>query len=120
MAHDREIVRDEQIGEAEALLQIDQQVDDLRLDVHVERGDRLVGDDEVGPQRERARDRDALALPAGEFVRIALGRFRAEADDVEQLADALRRLRARSCVMPWKRSGSLRMSPTVMRGLSDA
>ena len=37
VAHHREIVRDEQIGEAEALLQIDQQIDDLRLDVDVER-----------------------------------------------------------------------------------
>ena len=75
MAHHREIVRDEQIGEPEPLLQVDHQVDDLRLDVDVERGDRLVGDDEIGLDRERARDRDALALAAGELVRIALGRL---------------------------------------------
>ena len=37
-----EIVRDEQIGEAVLALQVDQQVDDLRLDRDVERGDRLV------------------------------------------------------------------------------
>ena len=34
--------------EAEPLLQVGEQVDDLRLDRDVERGDRLVGDDEVG------------------------------------------------------------------------
>jgi hypothetical protein len=46
--HHREVVGDEEIGEAEALLQVLQQVDDLRLDRHVERGDRLVADDQVG------------------------------------------------------------------------
>ena len=39
---DREVVRDEQIGEAVLALQVDQQVDDLRLDRDVERRDRLV------------------------------------------------------------------------------
>ena len=41
--HDREIVRDEQDREAELALQVAQQVEDLRLDRDVERGDRLVG-----------------------------------------------------------------------------
>ena len=73
-------MRDEQVGEAEPLLQVDQQVDDLRLDVDVERRDRLVGDDEVRLDRERARDGDALALAAGEFVRVALARRARQAD----------------------------------------
>ena len=42
-----EIMRDEEISEPEFLLQILQQIDDLRLDRHVERGDRLVADDEL-------------------------------------------------------------------------
>ena len=50
---------------------LQEQVDDLRLDRHVERGDRLVADQHVGLHRERARDRDALALAAGELVREA-------------------------------------------------
>ena len=54
-----------------SLLQILQQVDDLRLDRHVERRDRLVADDQVGLGSERAGDADALALAAGELVRIA-------------------------------------------------
>ena len=37
-----EVVRDEQVGQAELALQVDQQVDDLRLDRDVERRDRLV------------------------------------------------------------------------------
>src|SRR5581483_9223597 len=68
---DREVVGDEQIGDAEFLLQILQQIDDLGLDRDVERGDRLVADDQLGLDRERARNADALALAAGKFVRIA-------------------------------------------------
>ena len=66
-----EIVRDEEVGEAEPRLEVDQQVEDLRLDRDVERRDRLVGDDQLRLERERARDADALALAAGELVRIA-------------------------------------------------
>ena len=71
--HDREIVRDEKKREPVFLLQIFKEIDDLRLDRDVERGDRLVADDERRLHRERARDADALALPARELVRIALG-----------------------------------------------
>ena len=68
----REIVGDEQIGEAQFLLQILEQVEDLRLHRDVERRDRLVADQQVGAERQRARDADALALAAGEAVRIAV------------------------------------------------
>ena len=66
-----QIVRDEQIGEAEVLLQVDQQVDHLRLHRHVERGHRLVADDQLRLQGERACDDEALALAARELVRKA-------------------------------------------------
>ena len=62
--HHCEIVRDEHVGKMQPLLKIEQQIDDLRLDVHVERGDRLIRDDEVRLGRESARDGDALALSA--------------------------------------------------------
>ena len=68
----REVVRDEQIGEPELFLQINQQVEDLRLDRNVERRDRLVADQQIGPQRQGAGDADALALSAGEAVRITV------------------------------------------------
>ena len=48
VAHDGEIVGDEQVGDAELALKILEQVDDLRPHRHIERRDRLVGDDEVG------------------------------------------------------------------------
>ena len=64
-----EVVRDEDVREVEVVLEVVEQVDHLRLDRDVERGDRLVGDDQLRVQRERARDADPLALPAGELVR---------------------------------------------------
>ncbi|KKN95133.1 hypothetical protein LCGC14_0182020, partial [marine sediment metagenome] len=47
VAHHAQVVRDEQVGEAELLAQVLQKVDDLRLDGDVERGNRLVADDEL-------------------------------------------------------------------------
>ena len=81
----RQVVRDEQVGEAELLLQVLEQVDDLRLDRHVERRDRLVADDQLRLDRERARDADALALAAGELVRIAAHVIGLQADGLQQL-----------------------------------
>jgi hypothetical protein len=53
-------------------LQVAQQVDHLRLHAHVERRGRLVQHDEFRLQHHGAGDGDALALAAGEFVRIAV------------------------------------------------
>ena len=83
-----EVVGDEQIGEPELGLQVAQQVEDLRPDRDVESGDRLVEHDELGRQRQSARDGDALALPAGEFVREKVCGPLRQADQVEQLQDA--------------------------------
>ena len=75
---DADVVRDEQIRDAELALQLEQQVQDLRLHRDVECRGRLIADDELGLDRERARDRDALALAARELVRIALERVAAQ------------------------------------------
>ena len=42
--------------------------------------DRLVADDELGLERQRPGDADALALAAGELVRVARGSARGQAD----------------------------------------
>ncbi len=118
MLDDREVVADEQQRQAELVLQIGQQVDDLRLHRHVERRDRLVADDQVGARRQRARDADALALPAGELVRIAADRVARQAAPCPAAARRARSARARA-PMPKLISGSARMSRTFMRGLSD-
>jgi hypothetical protein len=67
--HDRQVVGDEQVCQRELGLELLQQVDDLRLNRDVERGDGLVRDDEVWVDRQRTGDPDPLALAAGELVR---------------------------------------------------
>ena len=46
--HHRQIVGDEQVRQPELVLQVREQVEDLRLDRHVERRHRLVADDQPG------------------------------------------------------------------------
>ena len=102
----------------EPLAQVLEQVEHRRLHRDVERGDRLVGDEQLRLERERARDADALALTARELARVGVERARAEPDEVEQLAaarvDPIARARSRA------RAGArASVCRTVMRGLSD-
>ena len=55
-----------------SLLQPLHQVEDLRLGRHVERGRRLVGDQELGVVDQRHRDHHALAHAARELVRVVV------------------------------------------------
>ena len=80
VAHHAEVVRDEQVGEPELVLQVGEQIQDLRLDRHVERRGGLVADQQRGLDGERAGDADALALAAGELVRDSATWSRVEAD----------------------------------------
>ena len=94
-----------------------EQHQDLRLHADVERRDRLVGEDQVGPERERAGDADALALAARELVRIAARRGRAAARPRRAGA----RPRARPplpLAMPCTRIGSPSASAMRWRGSS--
>ena len=68
--------------------ELDQELQDLRLHHHVERGRRLVGEQHARVARERHRDRRALAHAAGELVREAARALGADADELEQLAAA--------------------------------
>ena len=81
-----EVVGDEQVGQTQLGLQIAQQVQDLGADRHVERGDGLVEHDQLGRQRQRPRDGDALALAARELVREEVGRAVRQPDEIEQVA----------------------------------
>ena len=85
VADDGEVVGDEHQREVEAILEVDEQVDDLRLDRHVERRDRLVGEDDVRLDGQRPGQTDALALAAGELVRVAVGGVGGKSDEAEQL-----------------------------------
>ena len=88
--HDREVVGDEEIGQAELRLEVLQEVDDLGLDRDVERRDGLVADDQRGLHGEGARDAHALPLAARELVRVAVGVLRQEPDVPEQILHARR------------------------------
>ena len=76
------------VGICAAILQ---QIDDLPLDLNVERRYRLVADDEGRLHRQRTRDTDALALAAGKLMRITLGHIPPQPD----ISPAVR-LRARA------------------------
>jgi hypothetical protein len=71
MLNDGEIVANEEESQAELVLEVRKEVDDLSLDGNIKGGDRLVADDQAGTGRECARNADALALAAREFVREA-------------------------------------------------
>ena len=89
MLNDAEIMTDEQVGEPEFLLQILQQVQHLRPHRHIERRHRLITDDQFRTRREGTSDGDALALAAGELMRIALRRLGPQPDGFQQFGDAI-------------------------------
>src|SRR5437868_4616931 len=71
---DAQVVGDEEHREIELLSDLVQQLEHLGLHRDVERRHRLIADQQHGLHRQCARDANALALPAGELVRIALQR----------------------------------------------
>ena len=89
-AHQVQVVGDEQQRHAHLALQLVQQRQDLRLDGHVQRGGRLVADQQLRRAGQRHRDHRALALAAGELVRIGvdLGLGVGDAGAVQQLDGA--------------------------------
>ena len=69
---DPQIVADEEVGEAVAGLERAEEGHDLGLHGDVEGRGRLVEHDEARLEDDGAGDGDALALPAGELVRVAV------------------------------------------------
>ena len=67
-----EVVRDQQHAHPLPALDVGEQVEHLGLDGDVERGGRLVGDQQLRPSGERHRDHDALLHAAGKLERIVL------------------------------------------------
>src|SRR5690606_19981885 len=84
VVHHRQVVGDEDHRQVVALLHLLEQVEDLRLDGDVERGDGLVADQHLGFQYEGAGQGDPLALPAGELGRApAAGVLGVQTDRLE-------------------------------------
>src|SRR5215475_6691776 len=85
MAHGRHVVGYEEISRSLLLLQILQNIDHLRADGNVKRGDRLVGDDELWAERKGTDNPEALALTAGKLARSLADMLRAEAHRFQKL-----------------------------------
>ena len=92
-AHHGEVVADEQERHAQILAQQREQLQHARAHRHVERADRLVGDDQGGPGDDGARDGEALALASGELVRVAPRVVGGEIDPAQRLGHAAPRAR---------------------------
>ena len=101
-------------------LQVAHEVEDLRLDGDVERGGRLVGDEQLRVAGERHRDHHPLAHAAGQLVRIGVGARlgRRDAHRAQHLDRALARLAAPPIARCRRRPSAI-WSPTVNTGLSD-
>lgn len=85
-------MRDEHVGQVKFLLQVVQQVQNLRLNRNVQRGDWLVGDDQLWPHSQRARNADTLFLAAGKLMRVAFGVLGAQSYRLQQLVHNLHAL----------------------------
>ncbi len=108
-----EVVRHEQ--RRQALLAEDPlELDADRLPgVRVECGQRLVEEEHPGPARERAGERDPLALPAGELARPCRGEM-PDPEPIEQLGDAVA-----AAVAHIARDGQVREERVVLEHVAD-
>ncbi len=82
------VVRHEDRRDVDLVVQPPQPVAQLLAHRRVQRAERLVEQEHARLHGERARERHALALAAGELRRVAIGPA-AEVDEREQLVDAL-------------------------------
>src|SRR6185437_7362214 len=82
-------VRDEEVGDLTLRLQLDEQVEDRSLNRDVQRGGRLVADDELRLPCEGARDGEPLLEPARELPRTRADVALSEPDRPHQLVHAL-------------------------------
>ena len=78
---------DDDGGDAEPLLQLAQLHLHRLAQLGVERGERLVEQEELGRERQRAGDGDALALAAGELRHGPVGEA-GQMHQLQQLVDA--------------------------------
>jgi hypothetical protein len=91
LAHQAQVVADEEHAHLVRGLELAQQLQDLALDGDVQRRGGLVGDQQLGLAGQRHGDHHALLLAAGHLVRVGLQAARrlGDAHLVEQLLGAL-------------------------------
>ncbi len=101
----RQVVADEQVGHAQAVLQVLHQVEHLGLHRHVQRADRLVGHDQLGLGDQGAGDGDALALAARKLMRVLVHVAGAQAHRVQHGGGALRHVGGAAVALRGQRLG---------------
>ena len=120
IARAREIVRDVEERDLPFRLQLQHQVQDPDANRDVEHARRLVGEEHDRLDRERACDRDALALTAGELVRVLVGDRAPAGRGRPSRATRARGLRSRpSATIPWISSGRAMWCRIVFTGFSE-
>ena len=103
---DGEVMADEEVRQAELVLEVHHQVDDLRLDRDVQRRNCLIGDHQLGSQRQRAGNADALTLPPGELVGVLPHVVGRHADSAQQVGHDVAGLALGHCPVNLERLGN--------------
>ena len=87
MAHHVQIMGDDEHGEAEGLAQVVEQVQHLALHRDVETRGGLIGDDQLGRERDGAGDPDAARLATAQLMGQAVGHGAGQSDQAQQPLD---------------------------------
>ena len=96
VAHHAQVVGDEEHRQPQGGPQVEQELQDLGLDRHVERGEGLIGDQQLGLHRQRPRDADPLPLSSGELPGVLVGIAGAQPDLGQEVGHPLPPLPRRS------------------------
>ncbi len=90
IADHREVVRDEKVREPQTILEILEQIEDLRLYREIQGAGGFVTDDQARFHSERPGDTDALALAPGKLVGVTILGCGGQADLFQQGSDVSR------------------------------
>jgi hypothetical protein len=109
LGYDREVMRDQDDGRPELLLQGEHEIEDLCLDGDIQRGRRFIGNEDLGIARQRHGNHRALTHAAGQLMRIFVGALRrvGHADAAQHLHGLFPRRRFRQVLMKLHRLADL-------------
>ena len=82
-------MRNKQIGQAQLCLQLLQQIDDLRLNRDVQCSNGLIQHNELRVDGQRSGNPHPLTLSTGKLMGIAVNTICAQADNIQQVLNAL-------------------------------
>ncbi len=88
VSHGGQVVTNKEIADAQLLLQVFEQGDDMRLNQYIKSGDGLIEDDQLGFRDQGTSNSDPLALTATELVRKQTYRIEWEPHQFQHLTDA--------------------------------